>query len=567
MAPAAPTRTGYTFAGWIPALPETMPAGDATFTAQWTVNGYTLTFDANGGEGEMDDAALTYGAVTNLATCGFVRTGYTFAGWATNETGEVLFADGAAVSNLTAAANGSVTFFAVWAVNQYTLAFDANGGEGEMAPQTFTYDEMKPLTECTFTRSAHDFVGWATAADSDVIAFTDGELAANLTAVADGSVTFYAVWERSSLWAPVAKADDGTSGGGSGSGTGTDAGDDAFDGANAEVYDGYIYDANGTLVGTIQAKTAKAKVDRKTNATVSKVSATIQLAAENKQTVKGDMDVATGRFEVADKKGRMLSVTFGANGLSGIYGTFFVDGAQNKFSSKDKTDKAEGEAALTRWQGAYSVAWLDADGWSGLSLTVAAKGKVKVAGTLSNGVKVSVASQLLVGEGGVCVIPVVVTKKAQLAFNVWLTDEGVEVVGIDGAMAGAVAGLTGDAKFRIDASAALWSKLSGTVLTEQLPDNVSVNGGVKWTLSKAGKVAYVKGTKDVDPDKALDNPSGLKLTYKAKDGTFKGSFKAYADNGGKLKATTVNVTGVLVNGVGYGTATIKKVGSLPVTIE
>ena len=56
------------------------------------------------------------------------------------------------------------------------------------------------------------------------------------------------------------------------------------------------------------------------------------------------------------------------------------------------------------------------------------------------------------------------------------------------------------------------------------------------------------------------------LNYKAKDGSFKGSFKAYSADGGKLKATKVDVTGVMVDGVGYGTATVKKVGAQPVTI-
>ena len=65
----------------------------------------------------------------------------------------------------------------------------------------------------------------------------------------------------------------------------------------------------------------------------------------------------------------------------------------------------------------------------------------------------------------------------------------------------------------------------------------------------------------------MNDPSGLKLTYKAKDGTFKGSFKVYSVNKGKIKTTTVNVTGFLLDGVGYGTATIKKVGSVEVTIE
>ena len=71
----------------------------------------------------------------------------------------------------------------------------------------------------------------------------------------------------------------------------------------------------------------------------------------------------------------------------------------------------------------------------------------------------------------------------------------------------------------------------------------------------------------IGSSKLGENPSALKLTYKAKDGSFKGSFKVYADNGGNLKATTVNVAGIVVGGVGYGTATIKKVGSVPISIE
>ena len=104
------------------------------------------------------------------------------------------------------------------------------------------------------------------------------------------------------------------------------------------------------------------------------------------------------------------------------------------------------------------------------------------------------------------------------------------------------------------------------MLTDYIPDGVKVtpNGG-KWVFPKAGKVTY----KDGAPDKSKlgENPSGLKLSYKAKDGSFKGSFKVYAVDGGKAKATTVNVTGVMVGATGYGTATIKGKGSVAVTIE
>ena len=126
--------------------------------------------------------------------------------------------------------------------------------------------------------------------------------------------------------------------------------------------------------------------------------------------------------------------------------------------------------------------------------------------------------------------------------------------------------LKGGAAFRIDADAftAMW----GRSALPYLPDGVPVTAnGTKWLLPKAGKVAYLRGTTTVDESKTGDNPSTLKLTYKAKDGTFKGSFKAYADVHGRPKATTVNVTGVLVEGVGYGAATIKKLGGVSVTVS
>ena len=53
-----------------------------------------------------------------------------------------------------------------------------------------------------------------------------------------------------------------------------------------------------------------------------------------------------------------------------------------------------------------------------------------------------------------------------------------------------------------------------------------------------------------------------------KDGTFTGSFKVYYIAGGKLKTVTVNVSGVVINGVGYGAATVKKIsGSVAVSIK
>ncbi len=693
--PNPPTKMGYTFAGWTPALPATVPVGDTSYTARWAANGYVVTFDANGGNGEMDSESWTYDAATNLASCGFSRIGYTFAGWATNETGDVLFADGATVSNLTAVAGTRVTFFAIWNINEYTLAFDtvggsdvapitqdfgtavtepaaptkkgytfagwvpevpetipaedmtctaqwtlnkytltfdtaggsmiapvmldygtavtppaaprrkgytftgwtpevpatmpdsdvrltaqwkanrytvtfiANGGTGTMATQTFAYDAEQHLSDCAFDRAAYEFIGWSLAADSDELAYFDGENVLNLTAAADGNVTLYAVWERTTLWAPVATGGGSASGG---SAAETESGNAAFAGETAETYDGYVYTEDGVLKGTVQVKAAKAKLDRKTEKTLSKITVTIQLMGEKKVTARGNLDVVTAKFD-SDAGGRALSLALGADGVTGTYGPYLIDGAQNKFMSRDANDKAVGAAVLARWQGVYAVACKDAAGWSGFSLTVAAKGKVKVQGVLADGTKVSTTSQLLVGEGGVCVIPVVIAKKANVAFNVWLTEDGMEVVGIDGeVVVGRLGTLAGGSRFGLEVEA-FCTLLGDSTYADYLPGGVTVaQNGAKLIVAdgaKAGKVQLVRGAtlpSEVDVDKAGANPSALKFTYTVKTGLFKGTFKAYTLVNGKPKAVSVTVTGVMVGGTGYGAAAIKKVGGVPVVI-
>ncbi|MBR1870562.1 MAG: InlB B-repeat-containing protein, partial [Kiritimatiellae bacterium] len=77
-APANPVRTGYTFAGWSPAVPSVYPAKNTTYTAQYTVNNYSISFDTDGGEA-MDDASFDYGAAVAVADP--VREGYVFKGW------------------------------------------------------------------------------------------------------------------------------------------------------------------------------------------------------------------------------------------------------------------------------------------------------------------------------------------------------------------------------------------------------------------------------------------------------------------------------------------------------
>ena len=136
------TREGYTFKGWDKEIPKTMPAENITVKAQWEINQYTITFDTNGGS-EIAPITQDYGTEIT-APDNPTRKGYTFKGW-DKEIPETMPAE-------------NMTITAQWEINQYTIAFDTNGGS-EIAPITQDYG-----TEITApdnpTRKGYTFKGW-----------------------------------------------------------------------------------------------------------------------------------------------------------------------------------------------------------------------------------------------------------------------------------------------------------------------------------------------------------------------------------------------------------------------
>ena len=141
-APDNPTRKGYTFKGWDKEIPETMPAENMTITAQWEINQYTITFDTNGGS-EIAPITQDYGTEIT-APDNPTRKGYTFKGW-DKEIPETMPAE-------------NITVKAQWKINQYTIAFDTNGGS-EIAPITQDYG-TKIIAPADPTRKGYTFKGW-----------------------------------------------------------------------------------------------------------------------------------------------------------------------------------------------------------------------------------------------------------------------------------------------------------------------------------------------------------------------------------------------------------------------
>ena len=199
------TRTGYTAAGWNTAADGSgtayesgQPAANLTdaaaitLYAQYVPNTYAIVFNANGGEGEMAAQQMTYGVYSALTQNAFTRTGFTFDGWNTARDGSgTAYPDKRTVRNL--ATEGSVTLYAQWKPNNYTILLVANGGEGDTVTVRATYNLPVALPANTFTRTAYKFAGWNTAADGSGTPFTDRQTVRNLAS--GGTVKLYAQWK------------------------------------------------------------------------------------------------------------------------------------------------------------------------------------------------------------------------------------------------------------------------------------------------------------------------------------------------------------------------------------
>ena len=145
-----------------------------------------------------------------------VKTGYTFTGWYTQQTGGVLYS-GTTVSEET-------TYYAQFEANHYTIKYHGNGAtSGSIADSSCTYDTNVVLTSNVFARShtlqlvynyagcqtvdpkvqTLTFLGWSTDPNADSAEFTNGQTVKNLTADADGVIDLYAVWSKVSVSLPV----------------------------------------------------------------------------------------------------------------------------------------------------------------------------------------------------------------------------------------------------------------------------------------------------------------------------------------------------------------------------
>jgi uncharacterized repeat protein (TIGR02543 family) len=348
---------------------------------------FTVAFDVNGGKPPPTNTVVILGAPYGELPQPS-RTGYTFAGWFAS-TGGVAFAI-AADTLVTLAEDHTLT--AAWTPNSYTVTFDADGGEVTPASKTVTFDAaygaLPEPAAPPASRLAWLFGGWAAA---------DGQPVTDATLVATASDhTLRAVWiEPAPLPDPEASP--------------------AFTGE--APYDGYLYRAGdaggqaataveGTLALNVSSATGKLSAKAATRGGSLNFRASAWDAGGTDGTQHATLTLPGGETLALSVRGNRAWGTL--NGGS-VDGELLVECARNRF--RDRAD-AEAQAVLAGFKGLYTAALPPAgptarrdaagaepQGAGYLSVTLSTYGRVKFAGVLADGTRVSMAAQALLIDG------------------------------------------------------------------------------------------------------------------------------------------------------------------------
>ena len=222
-----PYRDGYEFLGWSTSNDTSVEyyAGSTystnagtTLYAVWTANEYIVTFDANGGTNAPAAQTKVHDTALTLSTTVPTKSGYSFAGWKANDG--TIYQAGSVYT-----ANAGTTLYAVWTANEYTVAFDANGGTNAPAAQTKVHDVSLTLSSTVPTKVGYSFAGWKA---------NDGTIyQAGSAYTANAGTTLYAVWTANEYTVTF----------------------DANGGTNAPAVQTKVHDVSLTLSSTIPTKT------------------------------------------------------------------------------------------------------------------------------------------------------------------------------------------------------------------------------------------------------------------------------------------------------------------------
>ena len=187
---------------------------DVTLKAVWIPNTYTISYNGNGATGgSTGNTTAIYDQNVTIASNGFTKTGYTFAGWTTKTDGSD---DGYGWTNWKGTwkyvdgqygiANRKLQLYARWTPNKYTISYNGNGATGgSTANTTATYDQNVTIASNGFTKTGYSFAGWTTKSNGaddgygwtnwkGTWKYVDGQYG-----IASGKLQLYARWTANQL--------------------------------------------------------------------------------------------------------------------------------------------------------------------------------------------------------------------------------------------------------------------------------------------------------------------------------------------------------------------------------
>ena len=210
--PAAPTKTGYNFAGWFTAesgsgtqfTATTAVTANITVYAYWTTSDvYTVTYDSQGGTTVGAQYVVSGGTVGTLPAAP-TKTGYIFDSWNTKSDGSGITFTGATTVT---EADGNITVYAQWDSYSYTVTFDSQSADVAANPTSKTVASPATTVDALPTpptKADYTFAGWFTAASGGGTQFT-------ATTAVTANITVYAKWTTSTVYTVTYDSQGGTS--------------------------------------------------------------------------------------------------------------------------------------------------------------------------------------------------------------------------------------------------------------------------------------------------------------------------------------------------------------------
>ena len=195
VAPEAPAKNGYEFAGWHSDTSltkkytfTTIPAENITLYAKWNLVTYNIKYNIEGGTNALSNPSSYKITSDEIIFKAPTKEGYDFVGW---------YSDSGCTNSITKIASGSygdIELFAKWTPKTYTVIYHVPEGATHNNPVSFTAEtDLHVLTSAKL--KGYTFGGWFSdsGCTQPVTSIAGGSLK-NITLYAKFTVNSYNVW-------------------------------------------------------------------------------------------------------------------------------------------------------------------------------------------------------------------------------------------------------------------------------------------------------------------------------------------------------------------------------------